>query len=144
MIRRPGVLAIRLRATDECGAEDLHNGRDDVAGDENSEDPSGTQRCVLVPCGADEAREDGVKGCGEEDGRHDDQEVLYYEVDYIVGVYFCGKAAECVADDFLGGGVVLVLFSVVNSSICYCLSLAPWWKGVKGKYVQARFRSSWY
>lgn len=104
VIRIRRVPAIRVRDANQCRADDLDHGRDDVAGDEDPEDEFWAQGRVprAVGRGAYEHREDGVDcGC-EEDRGYDDEEVLDHEVGDFVGVAFCAEGARDVADDFLG------------------------------------------
>ena len=117
VVGRHRRLPVRLADPDESCPGDLHNGRNHIGCDEDTEDRSlrkaqGTQpRCTdvtVVPgqCG-DERGESRVDGRAEEDGRRDDEEVLHHEVDHPVRVpdRRRGRAeSEHVADDFAEGG----------------------------------------
>lgn len=112
-----GRFPIGLADADESCPGDLDDGRNHIGCDEDAQDRSlrkakGTQplctsSIVVTGQRCDERGKGGVNGRAEEDGRRDDEEVLYHEVDHTVGVsnrWRRGAEAEDVADDFAEGG----------------------------------------
>lgn len=112
MVRIRRVSTIRVCDSDQCGAYDLDHRCHDVAGDEYPQDELWAERRVVWPVwrGLYQHREYGVDGCGEEDGRNYDEEVLDYKVGDAVGVAFGAEGARDIANYFLSSTVIIFLW----------------------------------
>jgi hypothetical protein len=91
---------IAVRTPHECGAENLHDRRDDIARQEGPQDQLRRNRTVFPPNALDHLGEQHINRCAEEDGRHDNKEVLHHEVGNRVRIFLRRELAHDVPDDF--------------------------------------------
>lgn len=96
---------VALSDANQGRTDNLSDCRNHVARDEKPENELFAQAVWTQTLAEDiyQRRERGVDGGGEEDGRHDDEEVLDDEIDDLIWVSDRGwrrLEAECVAHDF--------------------------------------------
>lgn len=122
VVARVWVFAVGLGRADDGGAGDLHDGRQDVRRDEAPQYqlpgqpplplllriPIIISSCCSIDSDRsgprDEAVDREVDSRGDEDGRHDDEEVLHHEPDDVIGIISGRQRAEHIADCFEQAG----------------------------------------
>lgn len=125
LVARARILPVRLRRPNDGRAGNLHDGRQDVRRDEAPQYQLPRQPPAPLPifisssssccCSTaindsdgsgplDEPVDGEVDARGDEDGRHDDEEVLHYEPIDVIGIVSGRQRAEHVADRFKEAG----------------------------------------
>ena len=112
VVARLRIPVIRLGGPNQSRAGNLHTSRQNVRGDEAPQDQFGRQPpapvlvvgYIIIERGRRGPRDESIDGkvdAGrDEDGRHDDEEVLHHEPDDAVRVVLRGKRAEYIAGRF--------------------------------------------
>lgn len=100
MICRSWIFLARFLHTDQYRARNLHNRRDNIGGDKESQDDLRAQERVAAAQSWNECGENRIDARREKYRSRHDEEVIQNEIDEIVGVLLGRKRSGDVSDNF--------------------------------------------